>query len=258
MQKTIIVSYSGGLGSFYAAHLCKIKYPETEIKLVFTDTLIEDPDLYRFLRESAKALNLELIEIADGRNPWQVFEDVKLQGNSRIAPCSKILKRETFNKWIKENYPNGDFVVCLGIGWEESERLERAKINNPYEVIAPLCDKPFIFPEDKEKILSSYGIEKPRLYDLGFSHNNCGGFCVRAGLAHFKNLYEKLPEVYLRHEQEQEDLIKKNPKLDKPFLKKTINKKTEYLSLKAFREKHLELNEIERNDFGGCGCFVDD
>lgn len=230
----IIVSYSGGLGSFFAAHLCKERYSDAEIKLVFTDTLIEDPDLYRFLDESAQALNLPLVKIADGRNPWQVFEDVKLQGNSRVAPCSKILKRETFNKWLKENYPDGDYVVCLGIGWEESERLERAKANNPYEVIAPLCDKPWLFQEDKEKILDAYGLKKPRLYDFGFAHNNCGGFCVRAGLAHFKNLYEKLPEVYAIHENEQEALIRRNPKLNKPFLKKMINKKTEYISLKTF------------------------
>ena len=56
----------------------------------------------------------------------------------------------------------------------------------------------------------------------------------------------------------EKEIFEKNPKLDKPFLKKTIKGKTEYLSLKTFRKKHLELNELEKNDFGGCGCFIDE
>jgi len=36
------------------------------------------------------------------------------------------------------------------------------------------------------------GIALPRLYGLGFSHNNCGGFCIKAGQANFKLLLEIL------------------------------------------------------------------
>ena len=40
------VSYSGGLGSFAAAHriLHEWKIPAEQVKLVFTDTLIEDDE----------------------------------------------------------------------------------------------------------------------------------------------------------------------------------------------------------------------
>jgi len=80
-----IVSYSGGLGSFLAAHKLKQEKPNARVRLVFCDTLIEDEDLYRFLDESAKALDLELIKIADGRTPWELFNDMGFQGNSRIT-----------------------------------------------------------------------------------------------------------------------------------------------------------------------------
>lgn len=254
-----IVSYSGGLGSFFSAYLLKKEKPNAEIKLVFCDTLIEDEDLYRFLDESAKALNLPLIKIADGRNPWQLFEDMGFQGNSRIAPCSSQLKRKVFNSWLSDNYPDKeDFVVVMGIDFQEIERLERAKKNNNYKIIAPLCEKPYLFDSDKEMILKEYNLKKPRLYEMGFPHNNCGGFCVRSGLAQFERLYKNFPERFLWHEKSQQELMKNKPKADRPFLRKTINGKLNYITLKEFREKYLNLSQNELFDFGGCGCFVDE
>ena len=85
-----IVSYSGGLGSFMAAHLTVAKHGKENTLLVFTDTKTEDEDLYRFLNQTSDALGCEFITLADGRNIWEVFTDVRFQGNSRIDPCSKI------------------------------------------------------------------------------------------------------------------------------------------------------------------------
>jgi hypothetical protein len=45
----------------------------------------------------------------------------------------------------------------------------------------------------------------------------------------------------------------------RPFLRKTIDSKTEYLTLDSFREKYLAGDlDISPYDFGGCGCFSDD
>ena len=108
------------------------------ITLVFCDTKIEHPDLYRFLDESAIALNLPLVKLADGRNPWEVFRDVKYQGNSRIAQCSRILKRETMQKYLATLAEKP--TIVLGIDYEEEHRLTEARKNNTgYRVIAPLC-----------------------------------------------------------------------------------------------------------------------
>ena len=95
-----IISYSGGLGSFAAAKLAVEKYGQKNCCLVFTDTKTEDEALYRFLNETAKALGVELKILADGRDIWGVFNDVRFMGNSRIDPCSRVLKRELFRKWI--------------------------------------------------------------------------------------------------------------------------------------------------------------
>ena len=94
------------------------------------------------------------------------------------------------------------------------------------------------------------------MYEMGFTHNNCGGFCVKAGQGQFEMLWKLLPEVYLKNENEEQLAIKANPNL-RPFLRKTINGKLRYLTLKQFREEFLESNKpIDSDEFGGCGCAL--
>ena len=49
-----IISYSGGLASFFEAKLAIEKYGSDNVDLVFCDTLSEDKDLYRFLIDTEK------------------------------------------------------------------------------------------------------------------------------------------------------------------------------------------------------------
>ena len=95
-----IVSYSGGIGSAITAQMVVDKYGAENTVLLFSDTNMEDPDLYRFNKDVSNLLQVPITRIADGRTPWEVFEDVKFIGNSRIDPCSQILKRELIKKWI--------------------------------------------------------------------------------------------------------------------------------------------------------------
>ena len=139
-----VVFYSGGISSWATAKRVAKKHGTKNLKMLFTDTLIEDKDLYRFLDESAENVGGELIKIADGRTPWQVFKDVRLLGNSRLDPCSRILKREMATKWVKENYPDpSDVVLYIGMNWDEEHRYKRSKTFwNPYTVESPLLEPP--------------------------------------------------------------------------------------------------------------------
>lgn len=197
-----VVMYSGGVGSFLAAQRIRHLNPI----LLFTDTLIEDDDLYRFLDESATYLGLSLVKLADGRTPWQVFRDVRFIGNSRTAPCSHILKQQQARKWIDERFSENPWMVKIyvGIDWTEIHRLDGAIAGwAPYDVEAPLCDKPLV---DKADSIAKLPIQPPRLYSLGFAHNNCGGFCVRSGQAQFKHLQRTFPELYTHHEEQEQEL----------------------------------------------------
>lgn len=255
MTTQYVVSYSGGIGSFCAAHrLLHTANKDDHITLLFCDTLIEDEDLYRFLDEGAEKLGLPLVKIADGRTPWEVFKDVRYQGNTRTAHCSQILKTELARSWIENNQP--DATLVLGIGIEEAERFERAQKNWAIPVIAPLCDKPWLTHSDLRDVVKSYGIALPRLYGMGFPHNNCGGFCVRAGLKQFKALIEHFPERFEHHRREQEKLMEDVPNV-RPFLRKTINGEKSYLTLSDFKKMNAPEPDSDELQWGGCGCFVD-
>jgi len=252
-----IVSYSGGLGSWMAAKRVIEKYGTEDVYLVFTDTLIEDEDLYRFLFESSNSLGVAITRLSDGRDPWQVFEDVKYAGNTRIAHCSKELKSKVFEKWIKEQ-DFDDFIVYLGIDWTEEHRLVNHRKHVDWQVEAPLCEAPFLTQKQLREALVETGIKLPKLYEMGFSQNNCSGGGVKAGQGQWALVHKEMPEKYKEFEEKQERLFKKLPKA-KPFLRITINKELNYVSLKDYRKKFLEKNvQIDMFDIGGCGCFVDE
>jgi len=250
-----IVSYSGGLGSFMAAYLTVQKQGKENVTLFFTDTRTEDEDLYRFVQETQKALDVPLVTAADGRNVWEVFTDVKFMGNSRIDPCSKILKRELAKKWFKENHKPEETTIVFGIGHNEGHRMTSIKANwQPYNTWAPLTE----LKKTREEILDvleTLKIEPPRLYEMGFKHNNCGGFCVKAGQKQFLNLYQKMPERYRWHEEQQEKLFVLLGKRH-GFLKKSVNGEIQYLGLKEFREIIESGGQIDMYTKDGCGCFV--
>ena len=259
MSITHIVSYSGGIGSAITADMICKEYGKDNVVLLFADTLIEDDDLYRFNKDVINLLGWWFGRIADGRTPWQVFNDVKFIGNSRIDPCSKILKRDLIKKWIRNNYTPDNCVIWVGIDCSEEHRLNPVVMNNlPYQYRSILIEKNmFLTPQDKLMWCEENNIEVPRLYKMGFPHNNCGGFCIKAGLTQFAKLYQLLPEVYMENEQQEQEAIKNNPNL-RPFLVKTIKGVKHYLTLKDYREQYLEDKNYEEDkyEYGGCGCAL--
>ena len=117
-----------------------------------------------------------------------------------------------------------------------------------------MTEAPFMEKADIIKVLEGMGIEPPRLYAMGFPHNNCGGFCIKTGQAQFKLLLEKMPDLYRWHEEEQEKLFAEIG--EHGFIRMTVDGELKYLSLKNFRE-HLEAKKpVDQHEFGGCGCFV--
>ena len=249
-----IVSYSGGLGSFMTAYKVIEEFGADDVTLLFTDTKEEDEDLYRFLEETSKHFGVPVTTIADGRDVWEVFNDVSFMGNNRIDPCSRILKRELARKWMEEHHKPEECILYFGIGWDEIHRMDAIKNNwEPYTTSSPLVDN----PTEKKEILATLegiGIAPPRLYALGFAHNNCGGFCIKTGQGQFIKLLQAFPERYKRHEEEQEKLFAKiGPH---GFIRITIDKKKHYFSLRQFRRYVEGGGQIDMFDVGGCGCFV--
>ena len=246
-----VVMYSGGVGSWGAA----MRLPAgADVTLLFCDTLIEDESLYEFLRQSSASLGHPLVWLKDGRTPWEVFKDKRWIGNSRIAQCSHLLKQVPARKWMDENGEGATVVV--GIDWSESHRLDAIRKHwAPWPVIAPLCDAPYMSKDGLLKALRFHGLKIPRLYGMGFSHNNCGGFCVRAGVGHFANLHKQMPERFAYHEAQEQKLRAYLGK-DQAILSRVRDGGKRPLTLRELREE-LESNaQVDMLDVGGCGCWV--
>jgi hypothetical protein len=250
----VSVRLSGGAASYVAAKLALEEFGHDGVSLVFADTLIEDEDLYRFLADAERHLNHPVIRIADGRTPWQVFRDERMMGNARVDPCSKILKRKLLDKWRAENCI-ANCTLIIGYDATEAHRFERLKARMaPVIVRAPLLERG-IWKEQAHEIVQADGLRLPRLYAMGFPHNNCGGFCVKAGQASFALLLENFPKRYAKHEAEEEAF--------RGFIGKDVSIMRDRrggvatpLTMRAFRERHERSpQQTDLFDLGGCGCM---
>lgn len=253
-----IISYSGGLGSFAVACWVKEKYSNDEIKLVFTDTNFEDEDLYRFIKESSQKLGLELVVIKNTDNPLILMEKDKFLYNSRIANCSKKLKSKPFAEWLKSK-DKQNIILYFGIGFEESHRTKAIQANyKGWQVSFPLVDNII----DSSAYLEKYQIKRPVLYDKGFSHNNCGGRCVKGGIGHWLTLlkkdnarfaemrdFEKRMNVMLNQHHQTENVYSFLKRKGKPY--PLYQLEIEFM----LNGEQLEIDFGD--DIGGCGCFVE-
>lgn len=171
-----VVMFSGGVGSWAAAKRVVERHGAESVTLLFTDTSMEDPDLYRFLDEAAvnvfRNMPPNLVWIADGRTPWQ-----------------------------------------------------------------------------------AEGIQPPRLYAMGFAHNNCGGKCCKAGQGQWALLLRTLPESYAEAEREEEALrgLLGNVSMLTDRTGDGLKK-----PLAALRERIEAGGQVDIFAIGGCGCFVDE
>lgn len=159
--------FSGGEGSWMAAKRVAERRGTGDLTLLFTDTLLEDTDLYRFLIEGAcnvigvpapvdlvraasampefhedeagrvaalkdlrartTAYLPQLVWLAEGRDPWTVFFNERFLGNSSMDPCSKILKRKQIDGWMAETCDPSITTFYVGIDWSEEHRFKRLR-----------------------------------------------------------------------------------------------------------------------------------
>lgn len=136
---------------------------------------------------------------------WDVFHRQGMMGNSLADPCSRILKRETLTAYILDTYRYCDVVLHVGITRDEIDRQLAIRRNwqaKGVQVEFDLCDVDLKGDsgERAEKLLGW----TPRLYLQGMSHNNCGGFCVKAGHSQMARLLWYDRPTYDYHEGQEQ------------------------------------------------------
>lgn len=251
---THVCHYSGGLSSHLAAHRIIEEVGASKCVLLFADTKSEDADLYRFIEEGAAALGCELVRICEGRTIWQVFRDVRFLGNSRVDPCSKILKRDMLDAWCRARAPEATSVIGYTVC--EPERWERYHARCPRSR-APLMEAPTLRADEVPGEFAALfpNIAPPDLYLKGAKHNNCGGGCVKAGQKHFDWLRQNLPNVYAEWEREEESL--RDLLGDVSILTDRTGGDRKTLSLRQFRQR-MECGGRADGSGAACRCMDPD
>ena len=250
---------SGGLTSFEAARRAIEKHGHDNVRLWFADTNMEDEDLYRFNADVEKFLEHE-IEVLDndGMTPWDMFYKERFLGNNRVDPCSKYLKRVPLRKKLEAEYPDPTTaVVVLGMdGIEDCKRIEKAAYHQlPYETWFPLLEEPIVTKNQISNWLKEHGIKRPRLYDLGFKHNNCGGFCIKAGAGQFAHLLKVNPERFAEHEKLEQEFREWRGK-DVSILRDQRGYEVKPMTLLDMRRR-IEQGETWNYEPGwSCLCFI--
>jgi hypothetical protein len=253
-----VVNFSGGACSFWAAHRVIQKHGKDDVVLLFADTLMEDWDLYRFLEDASAHLGVGVTRVAKGESVWELFERKGMLANSRFPVCSVELKREVLDDWRSKHCDPATTTVYVGIDWTETHRVAptRAALSE-WQVEFPMMDEPIWDKCRMVEELRKLGVKPPRLYDLGFPHNNCGGFCVKAGHAHFAHLLKTLPERYAFHEAKEEAVRRSTGKDYSILNDRRGDGKKKTLTLRMLRERIEAGESFDREDWGGCGCSLE-
>lgn len=192
-------SVSGGLTSIEALERTLAAHGKEEVCAVFADvgTVVEngrvvcgeDEDLIRFMGECEAFLGVEIHRIRHRKygNIWDAFFGERLMGSHQFDTCSKFLKREVIDKWVDSFHPGA--IRVLGYSWLEKSRTEPFLVYFP-DAQFPLCSKPYVTNDEIAAKWEARGIKRSRSYSLGFSHDNCGGMCVKMGLGQAYDLWK--------------------------------------------------------------------
>jgi hypothetical protein len=294
-----VVQFSGGLSSWEAAMRVARRHGASDLWLVFSDVLVEDADLYRFLIEAAahvygcvgvadlvaraaalppvredtiehrKSLLRDLaadtmarlprmVWLIEGRTPWEVFRDRKFLGNSRVDPCSEVLKRKQLDAWCNSNCTPDETVRYIGFGWNEPTRIEAVReiVGDKWRVEFPMDDPPYLGRAALMQAAIDRGIQPPRLYYFGFKHNNCGGLCCKMGQAQAAKLLDVDPCLYGFGERQEESLRELLGDVSMLTDRRGDGKKKP-LPLKQLRERlEADPRAYDVADVGACSCFA--
>jgi hypothetical protein len=250
-----IVQNSGGASSWGAARRLVDQYGPDAVLLLTANTNSEAKDWLPFIQACHADLGCELVMLDnDGRTIWDVFSEHRFLGNTRVDLCSRVLKREPLRAWLEANCDPGWHRVVIGFDFDEAHRIERARtLWTPWTVEFPLSEPPYRFKDELFADLEARGIAVPELYRQGFSHNNCGGACVKAGQAQWAHLLRVRPDTYLRAEAEEEKLRRQLG--DVAILRDRRGGTTKPLTLAAFRARLLASEAYDVNDWGACSCM---
>lgn len=233
-----VASFSTGLSSALATDRVINRYGRDNVEVVFEDTVFEDDDNYRFMKQCEARWQVPITVLCEGRNPYQVARDQSIIPNQKIAPCTFKLKIEQFT-----NYLSARQAATIHIGYDVTE-LERCDATKKayaqfgWAVDFPLLWKPYELRPYAQVVRDDWGIEPPRMYGMGYTHANCGGCCVKQGQGDWLRTLINFPERYKQAEEWEQQMRAHPKRKDYALLRKQRNGESGLITLRELREEY--------------------
>ena len=258
-----VVNVSGGSASAVALLRVLERYGRDSVKAIFADTMTEDADLYRFLDDLERVSGVEIERIASGVDIWDVFLREAMFTNPQTGGCiaSHRLKKVPLRQHLERiGAAPGTTFIYVGFDPTEDDRQARLRYAGaPWEFDFPLCWSPPLFRCDQADYLRRRGLTPCSMYDRGYSHANCGGTCVLAGIGQWSMVLKDYPERYAKAEQVERDAMAKMVEAGREphtILRSRVGGVSRNLSLSELR-RQIEAGERPGGDeerLGSCSC----
>lgn len=192
----IIAWWSAGVTSAVATKLAINEYGIENVLPVYFKIDSAHSDNDRFLRECEEwyGKKVSVIQSDKAKDQFDVIRKYKYVNGPAGARCTLVLKKELRQKLEKEVEYTGQ---VFGFEYTKKEINRAIRFKEQYPTAKPL------FPLIQSKMtkpeclyyLEQAGIERPTMYKLGYSNNNCIG-CVKGGKGYWNKIRQDFPESF--------------------------------------------------------------
>lgn len=184
----VVCWFSCGAASAVATKLALKKYSDSHEVVVARCVVKEEhTDNDRFASDCEKWFGVPIVNLTAeeyGGSVYNVIMRRKYISGVAGAPCTMLLKKN-----VREKFQRPTDTHVFGYCFEEQERFDALLDANNIDVVAPLIESNLTHANCLA-IIQDAGIELPKMYQLGYQHNNCVG-CVKATGAGYWNKIRK-------------------------------------------------------------------
>lgn len=206
MKKLKVCWLSAGVSSFIAGYLVR----DTVDEFIYIDIADQHPDSLRFIKDCEKVLE-KPVEILKSSEYKCVEDAIRAFGGFRnvynmFSPCTGWLKKRVRKEWEEQHQDdNITYVWGFDCSPHERSRADRTIDGMPqFEHEFPLIDNN-LTKDDAHAMCKRLGIKRPKMYDLGYSNNNCIG-CVKGGMGYWNKIRVDFPDVFERRAKLERDM----------------------------------------------------
>jgi hypothetical protein len=190
----VVSWFSCGAASAVATKKAIEKYGKENFIVACCVVANEHPDNERFLKDCEAWFGLPVLRLQSDKyaDCWEVWEKNRYLAGVNGAKCTTEMKKK-----VRQKFQKISDVQVFGFTSEETNRVERFKIQNPeVDLVVPLVDLN-LSKNDCFVEVQKAGIELPAMYKLGYKNNNCIG-CVKGGAGYWNKIRKDFPEVFDR------------------------------------------------------------